>query len=269
MNNIINLKIQRFTPEVDKKPYFKDYEVVFSEAMTVLDALIKVKEELDGTLSFRASCRMGICGSCAMIVNNKPVLACHTQIKEFETDKFIIKPLCNYAIVKDLIVDLSVLFEKHRKAMPGIIHIEKPEKNCQFIQFPEELNNYLQFSYCIKCGICLAACPTCATDENFAGPQAITQAYRYSVDSRDEGFNERKKSVDNSHGIWHCHFAGACSIACPKGVDPALGIQKFKGLIVASYFCKKKHPKAKQSKPIDYSIKPLGKVPKAPEKTVL
>jgi len=76
---------------------------------------------------------MGICGSCAMIVNNKPVLACHTQIKEFETDKFIIKPLCNYAIVKDLIVDLSVLFEKHRKAMPGIIHIEKPEKNCQFI----------------------------------------------------------------------------------------------------------------------------------------
>ena len=269
MNNTINLKIQRYTPEVDKKPYFKDYEVAINEGMTVLDALVKVKEDIDGTLSFRASCRMGICGSCAMIVNSMPVLACHTQINEFKTDRFIIKPLCNYAIVKDLIVDLSVLFEKHRKVKPGIIHSKNPEKNAQFIQYPEELNSYLQFSYCIKCGICLSACPTCSTDRNFVGPQAVTQAYRYSIDSRDEGFNERGKSVDNSHGIWHCHFAGSCSIACPKGVDPALGIQKFKGLIIASYFCKNKSPKAKQAKPINYSIKPVGELPKAPKKTVL
>jgi succinate dehydrogenase / fumarate reductase iron-sulfur subunit len=260
--------IQRFTPEVDKKPYYKSYEVAFFEGMTILDALMKVKEELDGTLSFRASCRMGICGSCAMIVNDEPVLACHTQIRELKTDNFIIKPLCNYSIVKDLIIDLTILFEKHRNILPGIVHIKEPEKNAQFIQHSEELNSYLQFSYCIKCGICLAACPTCSTDKNFVGPQAIAQAYRYSVDLRDEGFKERKNLVDKNHGIWHCHLAGACSIACPKGVDPALGIQKFKGLIVSSYFCKKKHIKALQAEVIDYSIKPVGEVPKAPEKTV-
>jgi succinate dehydrogenase / fumarate reductase iron-sulfur subunit len=268
MNNKLKLKIQRFTPEVDIKPYYKSYEIFFSEGMTVLDALMKVKEEIDGTLSFRASCRMGICGSCGMIVNNKPLLACHTQIKELESFDLIVKPLCNYAVVKDLIVDLTKLFEKHKSIKPGLIHVQKPVAKAQFLQSPEELNSYLQFSYCIKCGICLAACPTCSTDENFLGPQAITQAYRYSVDSRDEGFKDRKNVVNRNHGIWHCHFAGACSIACPKGVDPALGIQKFKGLIVGNYFCKKSFIKALQDKVIDYTVKPIGETPKAPEKTV-
>lgn len=269
MYKSIKLRIQRFTPEIDDKPYFKDYEVPFKEGMTVLDTLMKVKEEIDGTLSFRASCRMGICGSCGVIVNDKPLLACHTQIEELGTNILTIRPLCNYAIVKDLIVDLIPLFEKHADIKPGIIHITKPREKAQFLQSVNELNKYLQFSYCIKCGICLAACPTCATDVNFAGPQAITQAFRYSIDSRDEGFIERKEKVDKSHGIWHCHFAGACSIACPKGVDPALAIQKFKGLIVSSYFSKKKKVKATQAEPIDYSVKPKGEVIKAPEKTVL
>ncbi|MDY6820324.1 MAG: succinate dehydrogenase iron-sulfur subunit [Deferribacterota bacterium] len=268
MAEIVTLNIQRFTPETDKKPYIKKYEISYKEGMTILDALIKVKEEIDGSLSFRASCRMGICGSCAMLVNGFPHLACHTQVKELNTFTFVIKPLPNFDIVKDLIVDLTPLFDRHEKILPGIMHKKQVNKDTPFLQSHEELNRYLQFSYCVKCGICLSACPTCATDKNFLGPQATTQAYRYSVDTRDEGLMERRQKVDNKHGIWHCHFAGACSIACPKGVDPALAIQRFKKLIISTYFKASKVKKATTYGPIDYTIKPKGEVPKAPERTV-
>ena len=174
----------------------------------------------------------------------------------------------NYPIVKDLIVDLTGLFEKHEKESEFFNGELFAAENIQFLQTVAELNSFLQFSYCIKCGLCLAACPTCATDEKFLGPQSITQAYRYSVDSRDEGFDERSKIADDTHGIWNCHLAGACSDACPKGVDPAFAIQKLKGAIVSSYFSKAKKEKAVQADPVDYSIKPADGVAKAPEKTV-
>jgi succinate dehydrogenase / fumarate reductase iron-sulfur subunit len=103
----------------------------------------------------------------------------------------------------------------------------------EFLQSPEDVENYLQFSYCIKCGLCYSACPSAASDTKFSGPQALAQAYRYFADNRDDATQSRLNIVDNKHGIWRCHFAGSCSVVCPKGVDPALGIQLLRGHLLS------------------------------------
>lgn len=232
---IITFRVQRFDPEKDRRPYMKEYQVPYTQGLTVLDGLYYIKEKLDGSLAFRASCRMAVCGSCGMFINGKPHLACHTQITELQSVVIEVKPLPNYTVIKDLVCDFTPLFAKHKAVKPYIIRrdareIDNPTR--EFLQSPAELESYLQFSYCMKCGLCLAACPTAATDRNFVGPQALGQAYRYCADSRDDGLAERIREIDNAHGIWRCHLAGACSEACPKGVDPALGIQLLKRQVV-------------------------------------
>lgn len=224
-------KIQRYDPEQDSTTHFQEFIVPSSRGMTVLDGLIYIKEHLDSSLTFRSSCRMGICGSCGMFINDFPHLACHTQIEEFHADKLTIKPLPNLPIIKDLVPDLTPMFDNHKTVKPYLIRndteeIENP--TAEFTQLPQQLRDYLQFSYCLKCGICIAACPTSASDRLFLGPQAITQCYRYCADSRDEGEQERFPMAGADHGVWKCHLAGACSEACPKGVDPALAIQLMK-----------------------------------------
>jgi len=220
-------KVQRYNPEDGGALHIQEFTVPAVRGMTVLDGLIYIKENLDSTLTFRTSCRMGICGSCGMLVNNYPHLACHTQIEEFHAGTLTIKPLANLPIIKDLVVDLGPLFASHKAIMPYILRDEgeMASPSAEFAETPQELNSFLQFAYCVKCGICLSACPTSASDELFLGPQAMTQCYRYCADNRDAGQQERLKTVDTDHGIWRCHLAGACSDACPKGVDPALAIQ--------------------------------------------
>jgi len=166
-----------------------------------------------------------------MFINNYPHLACHTQIEEFQADRLTIKPLPNLPIIKDLVPSLTPMFNNHKSIKPYIIRPDTEEmKNptAEFAQLPQTLNAFLQFSYCIKCGICVAACPTSSSDRLFLGPQAMAQCYHYCADNRDEGELERLPIVGTDHGVWHCHLAGACSEACPKGVDPALAIQLLK-----------------------------------------
>jgi succinate dehydrogenase / fumarate reductase iron-sulfur subunit len=232
----ITFKVQRYNAEKDSKPHFQELVVPSSRGMTVLDGLIYIKENLDSTLAFRTSCRMAICGSCGMLINNYPHLACHTQIEEFRSNRLTVKPLPNLPIIKDLVVDLIPFFETHKSIKPHILRhdsreMEKP--TAEFAQSPQALETLLQFTYCIKCGICISACPTSASDKLFTGPQALAQCYRYCADNRDEGELERVPVVDTDHGIWHCHLAGACSEACPKGVDPALAIQLLKRRLVS------------------------------------
>ncbi len=227
----VTFKIQRYDPERDSSPHWQEFTVPSSRGMTVLDGLIYIKENHDGSLTFRSSCRMSICGSCAMYINGYPHLACHSQIEEFHADRLTIKPLPNLPIIKDLVPDLTPMFNKHKAVKPYLIRRDTEETEnptAEYGQLPQELNEYLQFSYCVKCGICVAACPTSASDKLFLGPQAMAQCYHYCADSRDEGEQERLPLVGNGHGVWHCHLAGACSEACPKGVDPALAIQLLK-----------------------------------------
>ncbi len=269
----IEFKVLRFNPEKDRQPYYQSYRLVLERGMTVLDGLMQLKETQDPTLSYRKSCRMGICGSCAMYVNGMPHLACQTQIIELDSDLIVVRPLPNYPILRDVVPDLRSLFQSHQEIKPYIIRkdLDKmvSDPTGEFKQTPEELENYLQFAYCIKCGSCLSACPTCATDDQFTGPQALASAYRYVVDSRDDGYEERVKTeaIDGKNGLWRCHFAGACSEACPKGVDPALGIQLLKREILArKIVCKKPTPALLLEKPAEG--RPSDDIPKAPPPTV-
>jgi succinate dehydrogenase / fumarate reductase iron-sulfur subunit len=142
--------------------------------------------------------------------------------------------MSNFPIVRDLVVNFERLFANHKKMQPFIIRddTEVGWSTKEFLQTPKEHEEYIQFANCIKCGLCNSACPTMATDSSFLGPQALGQAYRYVADNRDKGKDKRLKIIDESHGIWRCHFAGSCSQVCPKGVDPAMGIQMLRGYLL-------------------------------------
>jgi len=231
-------RVRRFDPARDEAPYYQDFDVPVPAGMVVLEGLWYIKEHLDGTLAWRSSCRMGVCGSCGMLVNGRPMLACNTQVRDVATDLLLVAPLPNFGIVRDLVPDLVPMFETHRTLLPYIQrddHGETLEPTDQYWQSPDQLLEYLQFSFCIKCGCCMAACPTVATDPVYSGPQPLAQAYRYMIDSRDGGFAKRREALAGAAGPWRCHYAGECSNVCPKGVDPARAIQLMKRQLVLDY----------------------------------
>jgi len=228
LRDTVRFRVFRFRPDDVGRGYFRDYVVPFKRGMTVLDGLIYIKENIDPSLSIRYSCRMAICGSCGVRVNGIEMLACHTQVADLGKDVVKIEPMRNYPIIKDLVTDMDILFEKQRALRTWLIRRdleEQEDPKSQYLQSDEELESYLQFTYCIQCGLCYSACPVVSTYPAFLGPQALMKAYRYIADSRDEGVGERLRLIDSFEGVWRCHFAGSCSVVCPKGVDPALAIQ--------------------------------------------
>jgi succinate dehydrogenase / fumarate reductase iron-sulfur subunit len=231
-NNVV-VKVFRANRSKGDFVSYDSFEVPVQRWTTVLEALLYVKSYLDSSIGIRYSCRMASCGSCGMKINGIPRLACYTKISELEGSTITCEPLANFPLIRDLVTDFSQFFNHHKKMQP-YIHNENSDmtdskKLIEFKQSVEEVDKYLQFSYCIKCGLCYSACPTVATDTKFPGPQALSQAYRYYADTRDNDTKERLNIVDEKHGIWRCHFAGSCSTVCPKGVDPALGIQLLRG----------------------------------------
>jgi succinate dehydrogenase / fumarate reductase iron-sulfur subunit len=190
---------------------------------------------LDSSIAIRYSCRMASCGSCGMKINGIPRLACYTKISELGTHAITCEPLPNFPLIRDLVTDFQQFFNHHRNMQPFIQNSypdPSTEELSELKQTPEEVDKFLQFSYCIRCGLCYSACPTVATDTKFPGPQALSQAYRYFADNRDDAGQKRLNIIDDKHGIWRCHFAGSCSTVCPKGVDPALGIQLLRSHLV-------------------------------------
>src|SRR5919198_6740271 len=233
----IILKVFRSNSATHQGHYsFDSFEIPLKRWTTVLDALIYAKSYVDSSIGIRYSCRMASCGSCGMKINGIPRLACYTNISELEGDTVTCEPLPNFPHIRDLVTDFSQ-FYNHHKEMSPYIHNEKADIEAtanqeiqehslsEFKQTPEDVEKYLQFSYCIRCGLCYSACPTVATDTKFPGPQALSQAYRYYADSRDAGHKERLNIVDNRHGIWRWPFAGSSSLGYRKGVGPALWIQ--------------------------------------------
>ena len=228
------LRIARYNPEKDSEKQFMEFSVPVEKWTTVLETILNVKQHQDHSVGVRYSCRQATCGSCGMIINGKPRLACFTKVSELDSDVVTVEPMNNFPIIRDLAVKFERLFDTHHKIKPYLdredTELESDAK--EFLQSPEELEKYIQFANCIKCGLCNSACPTMATDSSFVGPQALAQAYRYVADSRDKGKDSRLKIIDDSHGIWRCHFAGSCSQVCPKGVDPAMGIQLLRGYML-------------------------------------
>ncbi len=230
----VTLRISRSNPKTSTEEKFDEFTVSYQKWTTVLDAILEVKRHLDHSVGVRYSCRQASCGSCGMKINGKPALACFTKITELNSSVITIEPMNNFPIIRDLAVSFERMFSTHKKIKPYIINDESEIQpgTKEFLQTPEDVEKYIQFSSCIKCGLCNSACPTMATDSSFVGPQALAQAYRYIADNRDKGKDERLKIIDDSHGIFRCHFAGSCSQVCPKGVDPAMGIQLLRGYLL-------------------------------------
>ena len=196
---------------------------------TVLDGLNHVKNQVDPSLAFRWSCRMGICGSCGMNVNGEPRLTCGTFLSDYAPGPIRVEPLANFPIVRDLVVDMSDFMEKLPRVKPWIIRDDDvTEIDGEYLQTPEELDAYKQFSMCINCMLCYAACPVYGLDPDFVGPAAIALAERYDLDSRDHGARERLDVLIEHEGVWGCTFVGECTRVCPKHVDPAGAIQRYK-----------------------------------------
>ncbi|MET1129296.1 MAG: succinate dehydrogenase/fumarate reductase iron-sulfur subunit, partial [Thermoproteota archaeon] len=232
----VTVRVRRYDPEGDRV-YWSEYKIPAYRGMTVLDALLYIKEKVDHTLAMRYSCRMGVCGSCGVMVNKQPVLACQTQIAAVATPEnpaIEVEPLYNFPVARDLITDFTSFFEKHRSIKPYIIRKdprEVDEAPREFIMYPHEHEQILEYSLCIMCGLCYASCPVAAGDPLYLGPQALAQAYRFIADVRDEGADERILVVDTEHGCHRCHFAASCSAVCPKMVDPASAIQRLRRIV--------------------------------------
>jgi fumarate reductase iron-sulfur subunit len=229
MADRIGLQVARYRPDEESEPVFQEYEVPCPKDWVVLDALNFVKDHLDGTLSYRWSCRMGVCGSCGMTVNGEPKLTCATFLADYAPGPVRVEPLRNFPVIRDLVVAIDDFMEKLTRVKPWIIrNEEKALSEGEYRQTPEEMDEYKQFSMCINCMLCYAACPIYGLDSKFIGPAAIALAQRYNLDSRDQGAEFRHEVLSQHEGIWGCTFVGECTEVCPKEVDPAGAIQRYK-----------------------------------------
>ncbi len=229
MDDHITVRLARYRPEEEAEPTFEEYEVPCRKDWVVLDGLNYIKDQLDGTLSYRWSCRMGICGSCGMTVNGEPKLTCATFLTDYAPGPVLVEPMENFPVVRDLIVEMTDFMQKLTAIKPWIVREEeRPLSEGEYRQTPEELSEYKQYSMCINCMLCYAACPVYGLDPEFVGPAAIALAQRYNLDSRDEGSAERLDLLSLHDGIWACTFVGECTKVCPKNVDPAGAIQRYK-----------------------------------------
>jgi fumarate reductase iron-sulfur subunit len=229
MADRITLEVGRYRPGQDAAPTFQEYEVPCPKEWVILDGLNYIKDQLDGTLSYRWSCRMGICGSCGMNVNGEPKLTCATFLTDYLPGPVRVEPLRNFPVVRDLVVDIDDFMHKLTSVKSWIIRRdEKPLSEGEYRQTPEQMSEYKQYSMCINCMLCYSACPVYGLDPTFVGPAAVALAQRYNMDSRDEGARERLDVLSQHEGIWGCTFVGECSKVCPKNVDPAGAIQRYK-----------------------------------------
>jgi fumarate reductase iron-sulfur subunit len=229
MPDSIRLQVARYRPEQEDQVTFDEFEVPCPKEWVVLDGLNYVKDRLDGTLSYRWSCRMGICGSCGMTVNGEPRLTCATFLADYAPGPIRVEPLRNFPVIRDLIVDIGDFMRKLVRVKPWLVReVEKPVAEGEYRQTPQELDEYKPFSMCINCMLCYAACPIYGLDPKFIGPAAIALAQRYNLDNRDEGSPERMEVLSEHEGIWGCTFVGECTKVCPKHVDPAGAIQRYK-----------------------------------------
>lgn len=232
----ITLQVQRYRPDRDKAPYLQDYEVPWGLDTSVLDALTWVKDNLDPSLTFRWSCRMAICGSCGFMLNGKPQLGCEHFVRDFAPGPLRIEPLENFAVERDLVVDLEPFMSKLQAVKPFLIPDEdQPLDGPGNLQTPEQMLAYHDYAMCINCMLCYSACPQVGLATDFLGPAAVTAAVRYNKDSRDHGEAFRLPILDSEDGLWPCTFVGACSTACPKGVDPAAAIQQAKAAVAKDW----------------------------------
>jgi len=221
--------IKRFDPDAGRA-WIQEYEIPIREGMTVLEGLWHIVLFIDGSLSFRYSCRGAVCGSCAMIIDETISLACHTQITSIKSDVIGIEPLPRFRLIKDLVVEMDAFFEKYRSIGPCVVNEEKHEK--EHCQSSEERHLIYDSVKCILCASCHAACPLTAVDEDYLGPAVLNGAQRFIFDSRNQGSDGVLNHVNNNVGVQGCRTISRCTEVCPKDIRPSERIKEIKGRIV-------------------------------------
>lgn len=219
-------RIRRFDPETDPEPRWDEFNISLEMGERVLDGLIKIKEEHDGSLTFRRSCAHGICGSCAMKINGRNRLACQTLMKQMPA-LIEVEPLQSFPVIKDLVVDMEPFFGKNSEVLPYLINTEPPPKR-ERLQSPEDQAKILQSITCIMCGCCTSSCPVYWSYKEYLGPSALLKAARFLFDTRDRAESDRIKKISGSNGIWRCHSIYNCVEVCPKEIDITAHIAKLK-----------------------------------------
>jgi fumarate reductase iron-sulfur subunit len=228
MGDRITLQVARYRPEQESEATFDEYEVPCPKEWVVLDGLNHVKDRIDGTLAYRWSCRMGVCGSCGMMVNGEPTLSCKSFVRDLPAT-IRVEPLAHFPIERDLVTVVEDFMAKLARVKPYLIAKEaRTVEQGEYRQTPAQLERYHQYSQCINCMLCYSACPEYGLIPKFIGPAAIALAHRYNEDSRDGGREARQQEIATDEGVWECTFVGACSEVCPKHVDPAAALQQVK-----------------------------------------
>lgn len=235
---LANIRIQRYTPDKDKTPYFDNFKMEVDTGMTVLEALRKIKNTQDSSLTFRAFCRSAICGSCTVQLNGNPVLACSTQlmpiIKDFRKGSVTITPMAHLPILRDLVVDIDPVIEKLAKMHPYLMENRDriPETlEQESLMSQEELALFNPLTDCILCGACFSACSTVKVDDTYAGPLTIAKAYRFSIDPRDS-FRGMRIQASMDQGLWSCVQCRKCIKVCPKDIRPADSIRHMRRIAI-------------------------------------
>jgi succinate dehydrogenase / fumarate reductase iron-sulfur subunit len=247
----IRLKIFRYDAKIDKPPRYEEFAVRTNSnrtGMTVLEAILQIQDEQDGTLAVRYSCRGAVCGSCAMLINGKFDLACRVQLPPLTppstggdrgggSETIVLEPLPNLNIIKDLVVDMEPFWKALQQIQPWLhetphlsVGLHPPEK--ERLMSPKEREKIDQYVNCVLCAACYGSCPVLARDEKYLGPAALTKLYRFVADSRDSRGDEMLKIANAESGVWGCDTVLRCIDACPKNVRPTDGIEALRRALV-------------------------------------
>ncbi|HWV56010.1 MAG TPA: succinate dehydrogenase iron-sulfur subunit [Longimicrobiales bacterium] len=220
-------RIQRFDPDTDRKPYYREYTVELEPGDRVLDGLHAIKWYQDGTLSFRRSCAHGVCGSDAMRINGANALACKVLMRNLG-QRVTVEPLLGFPVVKDLVVDMEPFFEQYRSVLPYLINDEAPPEGRERRQSVEERERFDDTTKCILCAACTTSCPSFWANDKYVGPAAIVNAHRFIFDSRDRGAADRLEVLNDRNGVWRCRTIYNCTIACPREIEVTRAIGEVK-----------------------------------------
>ena len=226
--------IYRYNPDVDAKPYMKDYELEVPEGsdMMVLDALILLKEQ-DSSLSFRRSCREGVCGSDGLNMNGKNGLACITPLSDLKTKTIVLRPLPGLPVVRDLIIDMTQFYNQYEKIKPYLINDGKEVPAREHLQSVEDREKLDGLYECILCACCSTSCPSFWWNpDKFVGPAGLLHAYRFLIDSRDTATEERLDDLQDAYSVFRCHGIMNCVDVCPKGLNPTKAIGHIKSMLL-------------------------------------
>jgi succinate dehydrogenase / fumarate reductase iron-sulfur subunit len=226
----IEMRIRRYNPEKDKKPWWGEYTLADVEPNdTVLDLLHRIKWEQDGTLALRRSCAHGVCGSDAMRINGANALACKMLVARLDSDRIQVEPILGLPVIKDLIVDMEPFMDHYKSVLPYFMNDQPaPADGRERLQSPEDRAKFDDTTKCILCAACTTACPSFWANGKYVGPAAIVQAHRFIFDSRDEGATERLAVVGDTFGVWKCRTIFNCTSACPREIEVTKAIAEVK-----------------------------------------